>query len=133
MWAGRKPRGGKSGGASRSVPGARGPQLRPVDAPGAAHADPDPLLLEVIVTEEFRVSVLPDGPRPRPEHLQSGAADPIGSSEQVEHRFSLGLDAPCIAEGKRLLQKRGAGLEVVGVGERHEPRTLPIRPSPLRT
>src|SRR5712664_4080374 len=30
-----------SGGASRSGPGARGPQPRPVDAPDAAHADPD--------------------------------------------------------------------------------------------
>src|SRR2546423_14696388 len=179
----------RSEGAARSGPGPPGPELRPVDAPGAAHADPDqgpaipgrrrqrevvevvdpaveaagvrrvreaellpievmaelvqqrmeeatvgrqlaehgrahpdpdPFLLEVVVAEELELSAFPDAPRPGPEYRQRWAADPIRPGEQVEHRFSLGLDAPCVAEGERLFQKRGAGLEIASVGERHQ-------------
>src|SRR5438445_3410685 len=88
---------------------------------GCAHPDPDPLLLEVVVTEKLRLPALPGRPRPRPQHAQSGLADLVGLREQAKDRFARGLDTAWIAEGDGFLQKRGAGLERAVVGESCEP------------
>src|SRR5712664_1950120 len=86
-----------------------------------AHPDPDLLLLEVVVTEQFRVSALPDHPRPRSEHPQSGAVNLVRLGEQAEDRFARGLGSSWFAQGDRVLQERGAGLQIAGVGESYKP------------
>ena len=95
---------------------------------GGAHPDPDPLLLEVVVTEQLEVSALPDLPRPRPQHPQSWRTDRGGPSEQAKNRGALDPDAPWVAGGERLLQKECAVLEFMGVGEGREPgeRVAPL-------
>ena len=85
-----------------------------------AHPDPDPVLLEVIVTEQLGMSALPDAPRPGPEDPQCRLADLVGSSEEAEDRLALRPDTPWIADGDRCLKKSGAGLQVAGLGEGHE-------------
>src|SRR5467141_1982848 len=87
---------------------------------GGAHPDPDPLLLEVVVTEQLEVSALPDLPRSRPQHPQPGRGDRVRPGEQPKNRGALDPDAPWVAGGEGLLQKERAGLEVMGVGESHE-------------
>src|SRR6266446_8247933 len=87
---------------------------------GGAHPDPDPLLLEVVVTEQLEVSALPDLPRPRPQHPQPWRADRVRPSEQPKNRGARDPDAPRVAGGEGLLQKERAGLEVMGFGESHE-------------
>src|SRR5207245_11388612 len=82
-----------------------------------AHPDPDPFLLEVVVTEELGMSALPDAPRPGPEDPQSRLVDLVGSSEESEDRLARRLDTPWIADGDRRLKKPGAGLQVAGPGE----------------
>src|SRR6267378_1876905 len=95
---------------------------------GGAHPDPDPLLLEVVVTEQLEVSALPDLPRPGPQHPQSWRADRGGPSEQAKNRCALYPDAPCVTGGEGLFQKECAVLELTGVGESREPgeRVAPL-------